>query len=831
METTHYDSWAELFLNTAQAFEVGDHISAARDDDSSTSDDESVPDLKQWTRLDAIVKQWIFTTISQDLLLTILQPGAMAKILWDRIHDIFRDNKHTRAVSLEHQFSMTKIENFATASAYCQALKTLADQLANFGSPVTNDRLVLQLVAGLNDGYKGVATIIQHSDPLPLFYKARSMLILEETSNNPPPASDTALVALNQPDSPSPKDSSRQSNNNRNKNNRGNGKKGKNKDNRNNKNRQASDDKSSKTTAAVSWTPRMAWYPYGPWVPAPWASPWCPYPTSGWSPQQPASSAGILGPRPPQAFMAYPYSNQAPPSINYTPTDLGNSFQGMTLMPPDDRWFMDTGASSHMASDSGNLSSYATLGLNCDIVVGSGQRIPITGQGHTTLPSPFSALRLQNVLHVPHIVKNLVSVRRFTTNNSVSVEFDPLGFSVKDLKTGKPLLICNSKGDLYPLHKSSPTTTPHALLSAETSQQVGIDCDETFSPVVKPTTIRTAPQAWYHRFATFVATIGFRHSTCDNSLFIYTKGKSTAYLLLYVDDIVITTSSNALLQDIMARLKSEFAMTDLGPLSYFLGVAATRDKSGLFLHQSKYAADIIQRANMSSCKSAQTPVDTKAKLSAASGPPVADASLYKSLVGALQYLTFTCPNIAYVVQQICLFMHDPREEHWSALKRITRYVKGTTSLGLHIGPSSTSTITTYTDADCGGCPDTRRSTSGYCVFLGDNLISWSSKRQPTLSRSSAEAEYRGVANIVAESCWVRNLLLELNRPIRKATIVYCDNVSAIYLSGNPVNHQRTKHIEMDIHFVREKVALGEAIIRHVPSRYQYPDVFTKGLPK
>ncbi|XP_071714043.1 uncharacterized mitochondrial protein AtMg00810-like [Rutidosis leptorrhynchoides] len=201
-------------------------------------------------------------------------------------------------------------------------------------------------------------------------------------------------------------------------------------------------------------------------------------------------------------------------------------------------------------------------------------------------------------------------------------------------------------------------------------------------------------------------------------------------------------------------------MTDLGPLNYFLGISVTRNNSGMFLSQKKYATEIIERADMTGCHPSRTHVETSSKLSS-SGPPVADPTLYRSLAGALQYLTFTRPDIAYGVQQICLFMHDPREQHFSALKRIIRYIQGTLDHGLQLFSSSTTSLTTYSDADWAVCPTTRRSTFGYCVFLGDNLLSWSSKRQLTPSRSSAEAEYRGVANAVAETCWLRNLLREL----------------------------------------------------------------------
>nr|GEW06631.1 ribonuclease H-like domain-containing protein [Tanacetum cinerariifolium] len=314
--------------------------------------------------------------------------------------------------------------------------------------------------------------------------------------------------------------------------------------------------------------------------------------------------------------------------------------------------------------------------------------------------------------------------------------------------------------------------------------------------------LKQAPRAWFQRFASYITRVGFHHSRCDTSLFIYHQGLDTAYLLLYVDEIVLTTSSE-LLQRIIRSLHQEFSMTDLGSFNYFLGISVTRDFSGMFSSQKKYVAEILERASMVNCNPIRNPIDTESKLGA-TGDVVSDPTLYRSLAGSLQHLTFTRPDISYAVQQVCLHMHDPREPHFSALKRILRYVCGTLDYGLQLFSSSTFDLVAYSDAD------------------------W--LRQPTLSRSSAEAEYRGVANAVAETCLLRNLLRELHTPLSSATLVDCDNVSVVYLSSNPVQHQRTKHIEIDIHFVRDLIAAGQVRVLHVPSRYQFTDIFTKGLP-
>jgi hypothetical protein len=242
---------------------------------------------------------------------------------------------------------------------------------------------------------------------------------------------------------------------------------------------------------------------------------------------------------------------------------------------------------------------------------------------------------------------------------------------------------------------------------------------------------------------------------------------------------------------------------------------------GLFLHQRQYAIDILERAGMSDYKSCSTPVNTQTKLSENDGPPVADATSYRSLTGALQYLTFSRPDIAYAVQQVCLHMHTAREPHLTALKRILHYLRGSLDLDLLLRPSSTSDLVVYTDADWAGCPDTRRSTSGYAVFLGANLVSWAAKRQPVVSRSSAETG-RGLLAAPAPP-------RALQPPPARHPCLLRQHQRRLPLH-QPRTHQRTKHVEIDLHFVRERVAAGDVWVLSVPTTLQFVDIFTKGLP-
>ncbi|XP_020251846.1 uncharacterized protein LOC109829137 [Asparagus officinalis] len=318
-------------------------------------------------------------------------------------------------------------------------------------------------------------------------------------------------------------------------------------------------------------------------------------------------------------------------------------------------------------------------------------------------------------------------------------------------------------------------------------------------------------------------------ATLYTSLFLFHHGGVTIYMLVYVDDIVVAGSSQSAVDQLLRALSSSFPIKDLGQLHYFLGIEVVYNSGGITLMQHKYASDLLHRAHMENCKSVSTPMSVTDKLARDCGTVLDDddAFKYRSMVGGLQYLTLTRPDISFAVNKVCQYLSKPTDVHWEAVKRILRYVKGTAATGLYLRRSNSTLLSVFTDADWAGCMDDRRSTGGFAVFLGPNLISWSSRKQPTVSRSSTEAEYKALANGTAEATWVQSLLKELDVCQPRPPVLWCDNLGATYLTANPVFHARTKHIEVDFHFVREKVALGTLDVRFVSSKDQVADGFTK----
>ncbi|KAH9682999.1 retrovirus-related pol polyprotein from transposon RE1 [Citrus sinensis] len=600
----------------------------------------------------------------------------------------------------------------------------------------------------------------------------------------------------------------------------------------------------------------------------------------------------------------------------------------------DTNWYLDSGVTHHLTNDMNNMHSAEPFAGISKLVVGNGAGLSITHLGHATLKmldgntnAPFT-LNLTNILLVPQITKNLISISQLTKDNNVIVEFTDKSCFVKDKTYSLPASNSNlntfavdapaqmSPSSLAPVSNSQPTTItsthhmitrakagifkPKAFLTSHNSlepntpsealsdpnwkaamqteydaliknntwslipicsdfkvvgckwvfrtkyntngsiskhkarlvakgfhQTAGVDYSETFSPVIKSSTVRVilslavmqgwkvrqidinnaflngdltedvymtqpegftvkegyvcklnkalyglkqAPRAWYDKLKHCLTTWNFFNSKADTSLFIKHDIKGLIIVLIYVDDILVTRLDSAALEEFIAKLSKVFALKDLGLLAYFLGVEVCYTDHGMHLSQTKYIKDLLGRASMQDCKGTDTPFSTGLKLERHARGPLGqefeNPTLYRSLVR---------------------------------------------------------------DADWACDIDDRKSIGAYCIYLGNNLISWSSKKQGVVAKSSTESEYRALSSACSELSWLQSLFSELNIAQLPTSVLWCDNQSAGALARNPVFHSKSKHIELNVHYIRDKVLSKELEVRYIPTEEQVADILTKPL--
>ncbi|BBN68153.1 RING/U-box superfamily protein [Prunus dulcis] len=341
--------------------------------------------------------------------------------------------------------------------------------------------------------------------------------------------------------------------------------------------------------------------------------------------------------------------------------------------------------------------------------------------------------------------------------------------------------------------------------------------------------LKQASRNWFSKFSTAIQSAGYTQSKADYSLFTRVCGESFTSVLIYVDDMIITGNDDKAIQDLKKFLHTSFRIKDLGNLKYFLGVEVARSKKGICISQRKYTLDILEDAGLLGAKPVNCPMEQNLKLTQTDGELLKDPSQYRRLVGRLTYLTITRPDITYLVHILSQFMHQPRKPHLEAALRVLRYLKKAPGQSILLRTQSSLQLRGYCDAGWAGCPTTRRSVTGFCIFLGDAPICWKSKKQTIVSRSSAEAEYRSMASITCELVWLKYVLEDLQIKHEQPATLFCDNQAALHIAANPLFHERTKHIELDCHTMHERIQSGLIATTHVPSAHQIADIFTKPL--
>ena len=343
--------------------------------------------------------------------------------------------------------------------------------------------------------------------------------------------------------------------------------------------------------------------------------------------------------------------------------------------------------------------------------------------------------------------------------------------------------------------------------------------------------LKQAPRQWFSKLTSALLAYGFQQSKADYTLFTkHCDNGDFLVILIYVDDMILAATNEAAMTTLKQYLHSKFHMKDLGVLSYFLGLEISSSPTGFFLCQRKYIQDLLSDMHMEHSKPLQLPMGSHIKLTQFAGKPLTSPDVFRRLIGKLIYLTVTRPDIAFAVQILSQFMHAPTEDHLATAKHVLRYLRSTVDLGISLSASSASSLTGYCDSDWGSCCDTRKSTTGFCILLGSSPISWKVKKQSVVARSTAEAEYRAMAITCCEIVWILALLQDLGVTGLTPVTLYCDNQAALHISANPVFHERTKHIEVDCHYIRDQLVAHRIQPAYVSSHEQVADIFTKSLP-
>jgi hypothetical protein len=366
--------------------------------------------------------------------------------------------------------------------------------------------------------------------------------------------------------------------------------------------------------------------------------------------------------------------------------------------------------------------------------------------------------------------------------------------------------------------------------------------------------LRQAPRVWHKTIDPYLRELGFIPLTADPCLYYRHDGPALSLISLYVDDLAIASDSPDSISSIRNALMNRFKMTDDGEIDFVLGMHIRRDRpnGSIYISSTQKILELLKDFNMATCTPCSTPIDV-VTISAADCPaPNSDEWIemqsvpYRSCVGRLTHLARTTrPDLAFAVSVVNRFLHNPGRKHWNAVKRILRYLKGTTHLELKIAPADLSSsatacdrssntadfaLTGNTDADWAGNVDTLKSTSGYAFFLGSGLVSWASKAQPHTATSSTHAEYVAAYQATAECLWTRTLLAELGL-LNSAlpTTLFCDNAAAIKIANYHMVTPRSKHFDVKLHAVRERVQSGELALSFCPGKDNVADIFTKPL--